>query len=77
MGGSGPEGTRGCDSALPWGPIAEPADALYVLDRVPLIDGFYGASSLERLPVEEALSVRVREFVALRRSGGGYLDSAF
>jgi predicted TIM-barrel enzyme len=53
------------------GPIAEPRDALYVLDRVPLIDGFYGASSLERLPVEEALSARVREFVSLRRTGEG------
>lgn len=51
------------------GPIAEPADALYVLDRVATIDGFYGASSLERLPVEEALSARTREFVELRRKG--------
>ena len=51
------------------GPIAEPAEALYVLDRAPTIDGLYGALSLERLPVEVALSARTREFVELRRSG--------
>ncbi len=50
------------------GPIAEPEDARYVLDRVSEIDGFYGASSMERLPVEEALTGRTRDFVALRRT---------
>jgi predicted TIM-barrel enzyme len=49
------------------GPIAEPEDARFVLERVPEIDGFYGASSMERLPVEEALTARTREFVDLRR----------
>ena len=48
------------------GPIAEPADAQYILDHTDGIVGFYGASSMERLPVEPAISARVREFGALR-----------
>jgi predicted TIM-barrel enzyme len=48
------------------GPIAEPADAQYILDHTEGIVGFYGASSMERLPVEPAITNRVREFVALR-----------
>ncbi|HEY1784603.1 MAG TPA: phosphoenolpyruvate hydrolase family protein [Pirellulales bacterium] len=48
------------------GPIAEPADAQYVLDHTEGVVGFYGASSMERLPVEPAIIGRVREFAALR-----------
>lgn len=48
------------------GPIAEPADAQYILDRTDGIVGFYGASSMERLPVEPAISGRVKEFCELR-----------
>ena len=48
------------------GPIAEPADAQYVLDRTEGIVGFYGASSMERLPVEPAIANRVLEFAELR-----------
>jgi predicted TIM-barrel enzyme len=48
------------------GPIAEPADAQYILDHTEGIVGFYGASSMERLPVEPAISSRVREFTQLR-----------
>jgi predicted TIM-barrel enzyme len=48
------------------GPIAEPADAQYILDHTEGIVGFYGASSMERLPVEPAITNRVREFTALR-----------
>ena len=48
------------------GPIAEPADAQYILDRTEGIVGFYGASSMERLPVEPAIRDRVREFTQLR-----------
>ncbi|CAN5546338.1 hypothetical protein BH24ACT5_BH24ACT5_25600 [soil metagenome] len=47
------------------GPIAEPADAAYVLAHADRIHGFYGASSMERLPVEEALRVRTAEFKAV------------
>ena len=50
------------------GPIAEPADAQYVLDCTEGIVGFYGASSMERLPVEPAIRDRVREFTNLRFS---------
>jgi predicted TIM-barrel enzyme len=47
------------------GPIAEPDDAQYVMTRAPGIDGFYGASSMERLPTERALTAQVREFTTL------------
>jgi predicted TIM-barrel enzyme len=47
------------------GPIAEPRDAQYVLDRCPAIDGFYGASSMERLPAERAITEQVRQFAGL------------
>ena len=45
------------------GPIAEPADAKYVLDRTEGIHGFFGASSMERLPTEVAITNRVKAFV--------------
>jgi predicted TIM-barrel enzyme len=47
------------------GPIAEPSDAQYILDHTEGIVGFYGASSMERLPVEPAIENRVREFTRL------------
>jgi predicted TIM-barrel enzyme len=49
------------------GPIATPADAQFILDTCRHCDGFYGASSMERLPVEIALTERTREFRALTR----------
>ncbi len=49
------------------GPIAMPEDAQYMLQQLETIDGFYGASSMERLPVEVALTERVREFTQMRR----------
>jgi predicted TIM-barrel enzyme len=48
------------------GPIAEPADAQYILDHTQGVVGFYGASSMERLPVEPAIRDRVQEFGALK-----------
>jgi predicted TIM-barrel enzyme len=48
------------------GPIAMPDDAQYVLDRVPGLDGFYGASSMERLPTELAVTQQTRDFAVLR-----------
>lgn len=48
------------------GPIAEPADAQYILDRTTGVSGFYGASSMERLPVEPAIRDRVAEFTQLK-----------
>jgi len=47
------------------GPIAEPADAGYVLSRTTGVGGFFGASSMERLPVERALTAQVRSFTEL------------
>jgi predicted TIM-barrel enzyme len=48
------------------GPIAMPADAQYVMDRCKGVDGFYGASSMERLPVEVAITNQVKQFVGLK-----------
>ncbi|WP_017538266.1 phosphoenolpyruvate hydrolase family protein [Nocardiopsis halophila] len=47
------------------GPIAEPEDAAFVLRGCRNVHGFYGASSMERLPVEQALTARTREFSAI------------
>jgi predicted TIM-barrel enzyme len=44
------------------GPIATPSDAAHVLRRCPDCHGFYGASSMERLPVEAALTEQTRAF---------------
>ena len=44
------------------GPISSPEDAAYILKTVPGIHGFYGASSMERLPVETALTEQTRAF---------------
>ncbi|MCH1496435.1 MAG: phosphoenolpyruvate hydrolase family protein, partial [Rubripirellula sp.] len=50
------------------GPIAMPEDASYILNRLPEIDGFYGASSMERLPTEIALTAQVEAFTKIRRN---------
>lgn len=47
------------------GPIAEPSDARYIFENTEGIVGFYGASSMERLPVETAITARIREFTEL------------
>lgn len=47
------------------GPIAAPEDAQYVLERTKGVHGFYGASSMERLPVEEAITDITRRFKGL------------
>ena len=48
------------------GPIAEPKDAEFVLGRTKGVHGFFGASSMERLPVEVAITETTREFKGLR-----------
>ena len=48
------------------GPIAQPEDAAYILARTSGLHGFFGASSMERLPVEGALTEQTRAFKALR-----------
>jgi predicted TIM-barrel enzyme len=47
------------------GPIATPEDARSILERCP-VEGFYGASSMERLPAETAVTAQVRQFTGLR-----------
>lgn len=48
------------------GPIAMPGDAEYILARCDGLHGFYGASSMERLPTESALTEQTKTFKALR-----------
>ena len=48
------------------GPISEPEDAEYVLQNTRGVDGFYGASSMERLPVEVAITEHVKKYKAIR-----------
>ncbi|KAI1267617.1 TIM-barrel-protein domain-containing protein [Xylariaceae sp. FL1019] len=48
------------------GPIAEVADAEYVLSRTKGIHGFYGASSMERIPVEVAITDNTKRFKGIR-----------
>ena len=48
------------------GPIAMPEDAQFVLRQTNNVHGFYGASSMERLPVETALTEQVQAFKAIR-----------
>jgi predicted TIM-barrel enzyme len=49
------------------GPIASPEDAAFVLREAPSCHGFYGASSMERLPTEIALTEQTRKFKAIAR----------
>lgn len=49
------------------GPIATPKDAQYILDNCPDCHGFYGASSMERLPTEVALTATTKEFKNIKR----------
>ncbi len=49
------------------GPIAMPADAAFILKHAPEVHGFYGASSMERLPTEQALTEQTRRFKEIGR----------
>ncbi|GKX56424.1 hypothetical protein SOASR030_25360 [Leminorella grimontii] len=49
------------------GPIATPEDAKYIMQHCPDCHGFYGASSMERLPTEVALTATTREFKSITR----------
>jgi predicted TIM-barrel enzyme len=49
------------------GPISEPEDAEYVLNRTEGVDGFYGASSMERLPVEIAITNTMKAYKSIQR----------
>ena len=52
------------------GPVGEPEDAAYLLEKSARCHGFYGASSMERLPTERALTEQTRAFTRLRLRGG-------
>jgi predicted TIM-barrel enzyme len=47
------------------GPVAEPEDAEYILRAAKHCHGFYGASSMERLPTERAMTEQTRKFKAI------------
>lgn len=49
------------------GPIAMPEDVAYILRGCPHCHGFFGASSMERLPVEKAITEQVQRFKAIQR----------
>jgi predicted TIM-barrel enzyme len=51
------------------GPLAEPDDAAYVLERTSGVVGFFGASSMERLPTEIAMTENMRRFKAIHVKG--------
>ena len=51
------------------GPIASPDDASYVLERTDGVVGFFGASSMERLPTERAMTENMREFKQIDAGG--------
>jgi predicted TIM-barrel enzyme len=48
------------------GPISEPEDVRYILEHTYGVVGFFGASSIERLPTEQAITTCVRQFKDLR-----------
>jgi predicted TIM-barrel enzyme len=52
------------------GPIAEPDDAQYVIDHTTGVAGFFGASSMERLPTEIAITENMRRFKKIARLVG-------
>ena len=49
------------------GPISSPEDATFILGECQTCHGFYGASSMERLPTETALTAQTRKFKAITR----------
>lgn len=52
------------------GPFDEPENVAYALARMPGVHGFYGASSMERLPVERAITQQVQAFKSIRLNRG-------
>jgi predicted TIM-barrel enzyme len=50
------------------GPIAEPEDAAWIIDHSRGLDGFFGASSIERLATEVAITQQTRRFKSLHRA---------
>ena len=49
------------------GPISEPKDAAYIIERVAQVDGFFGATSIERLAAERGIRAQTEAFKAIRK----------
>lgn len=49
------------------GPIAEPDDAAYIINKIPEIDGFFGASSIERFAAEKGIKAQAAAFKAIQK----------
>jgi predicted TIM-barrel enzyme len=49
------------------GPIAEPEDAAYVISKIPEIDGFFGASSIERFAAERSIKAQTEAFKVIKK----------
>jgi predicted TIM-barrel enzyme len=49
------------------GPIADPEDAAYIIRKIPELDGFFGASSIERLASERSMTAQAAAFKAITR----------
>jgi predicted TIM-barrel enzyme len=49
------------------GPIAEPEDAAYVIQRTKGIDGFFGASSIERFAAEKGITQQTESFKSIQK----------
>ncbi|MGN0301750.1 MAG: phosphoenolpyruvate hydrolase family protein [Anaerotardibacter sp.] len=49
------------------GPISQPADAAYIIENVPGIDGFFGATSIERLAAEKGIREQTEAFKAIKK----------
>ena len=49
------------------GPIAEPQDAAYIIENVEGIDGFFGASSIERFAAEKGIKEQTASFKSISK----------
>lgn len=47
------------------GPISGPKEAEFIFKRTEGVHGFYGASSMERLPVEQAITITVQQYKSI------------
>jgi len=71
VGGGAGTGLKDIIVLVHGGPVSSTSDAEYVLSNTQYCHGFYGASSMERLPTEIALTEQTREFKAIGRKSGG------
>ena len=60
------------------GPIAEPDDAAYIIHKIPEIDGFFGASSIERFAAERGIKAQARRVQGNHQvSNAAYREKGF